>query len=40
MHEPGREREAAIDPILLSVYARSFKAITDEMSISMQRTTR
>ncbi len=31
---------AAIDPILLSVYARSFKAITDEMSISMERTTR
>lgn len=29
-----------IDPILLSVYARSFKAITDEMSISMERTTR
>lgn len=40
MHEPGRDREAAIDPILLSVYARSFKAITDEMSISMERTTR
>ena len=29
-----------IDPILLSVYARSFKAITDEMSISMAQTTR
>ncbi|MBL8318770.1 MAG: hydantoinase B/oxoprolinase family protein [Burkholderiaceae bacterium] len=29
-----------IDPILLSVYARAFKAITDEMSISMERTTR
>jgi N-methylhydantoinase B len=29
-----------IDPILLSVYARSFKAITDEMSISMEQTTR
>lgn len=29
-----------VDPILLSVYARSFKAITDEMSISMTRTTR
>ncbi|MBI3370651.1 MAG: hydantoinase B/oxoprolinase family protein [Betaproteobacteria bacterium] len=29
-----------IDPILLSVYARSFKSITDEMSISMQQTTR
>ncbi len=30
----------AIDPILLSVYARTFKSITDEMSISMQQTTR
>jgi N-methylhydantoinase B len=29
-----------VDPILLSVYARSFKSITDEMSISMTRTTR
>jgi len=29
-----------IDPILLSVYARSFKSITDEMSISMEKTTR
>ena len=28
------------DPILLSVYARTFKSITDEMSISMQQTTR
>ncbi|MBK9360218.1 MAG: hydantoinase B/oxoprolinase family protein [Rubrivivax sp.] len=32
--------KVAIDPILLSVYARTFKAITDEMSISMERTTR
>jgi N-methylhydantoinase B len=32
--------KVAIDPILLSVYARAFKAITDEMSISMERTTR
>ena len=30
----------AIDPILLSVYARTFKSITDEMSISMEQTTR
>ena len=30
----------SIDPILLSVYARTFKSITDEMSISMQQTTR
>ncbi|TAK47816.1 MAG: hydantoinase B/oxoprolinase family protein [Xanthobacteraceae bacterium] len=29
-----------IDPILLSVYARTFRSITDEMSISMQQTTR
>ncbi len=29
-----------IDPILLSVYARTFKSITDEMSISVQKTTR
>ncbi|MBZ0141264.1 MAG: hydantoinase B/oxoprolinase family protein, partial [Pseudorhodoplanes sp.] len=29
-----------IDPILLSVYARTFRSITDEMSISMMRTTR
>ena len=29
-----------VDPILLSVYARAFKSITDEMSISVQKTTR
>ncbi len=29
-----------IDPILLSVYARTFRSITDEMSMSMQQTTR
>ncbi len=29
-----------IDPILLSVYARTFKSITDEMSISVQKTSR
>jgi len=29
-----------IDPILASVFARAFKSITDEMSISLQRTTR
>ena len=29
-----------IDAILLSVYARTFRSITDEMSISMQQTTR
>ena len=33
-------RRMKIDPILLSVYARTFKSITDEMSISMQQTTR
>ena len=31
---------AKIDPILLSVYARTFKSITDEMSISMEQTAR
>lgn len=31
---------ARIDPVLLSVYARTFKSITDEMSISMEKTTR
>ncbi|MCE7868890.1 hydantoinase B/oxoprolinase family protein [bacterium CPR1] len=31
---------SAIDPILLSVYARCFKAITDEMSLSVAKTTR
>ena len=30
----------SIDPILLSVYARTFKSITDEMSVSMAQTTR
>ena len=29
-----------VDPILLSVFARAFKAMTDEMSISLQKTTR
>ncbi len=29
-----------IDPVLLSVYARTFKSITDEMSISVEKTTR
>jgi len=29
-----------VDPILLSVYARAFKAITDEMSLSVEKTTR
>jgi N-methylhydantoinase B len=29
-----------IDPILASVFARAFKSVTDEMSISLQRTTR
>ena len=29
-----------IDPILLSVYARTFKSITDEMSLSVQQTAR
>ncbi len=29
-----------VDPILMSVFARAFKATTDEMSISLQKTTR
>ena len=29
-----------IDPILLSVYARTFKSITDEMSMSVEQTAR
>lgn len=29
-----------VDPILLSVMARAFKSITDEMSISLEKTTR
>jgi N-methylhydantoinase B len=29
-----------IDPILLSVYARTFKSITDEMSMSVEKTAR
>ncbi len=33
-------RTHQIDPILLSVYARAFKSITNEMSISLQKTTR
>ncbi|MHC4319283.1 MAG: hydantoinase B/oxoprolinase family protein [Planctomycetota bacterium] len=32
--------DAAVDPILLSVFARAFKSVTDEMSISLQKTTR
>jgi N-methylhydantoinase B len=29
-----------VDPILLSVFARAYKSLTDEMSISLQKTTR
>jgi N-methylhydantoinase B len=29
-----------VDPILVSVFARAFKAMTDEMSICLQKTTR
>jgi len=29
-----------VDPILVSVYARTFKSITDEMSLAVQMTTR
>ncbi len=31
---------SSVDPILLSVFARAFKSVTDEMSISLQQTTR
>ena len=31
---------SAVAPSLLSVFARAFKALTDEMSISLQKTTR
>jgi N-methylhydantoinase B len=40
MNDIAHRPEARVDPILLSVYARTFKSITDEMSISMQQTTR
>ena len=41
MTETGKPAAAGgIDPILLSVLARAFKAITDEMSISIERTAR
>jgi N-methylhydantoinase B len=39
----ARRREplmSDVDPILLSVFARAFRSITDEMSISLQKTTR
>ncbi|MFQ5494899.1 MAG: hydantoinase B/oxoprolinase family protein [Phycisphaerae bacterium] len=29
-----------VDPILVSVFARAFRSLTDEMSLSLQRTTR
>lgn len=29
-----------VDPILVSVFARAFKSLTDEMSLSLQKTTR
>ncbi len=29
-----------VDPILLSVFARAFRSLTDEMSVSLQKTTR
>ena len=38
--DSGHYAGTKIDPILLSVYARTFKSITDEMSISMEQTTR
>ena len=38
--EGSQMSAVTIDPILLSVYARTFRSITDEMSISMEQTTR
>ena len=32
--------EGGVDPVLLSVFARAFRSVTDEMSISLQKTTR
>jgi len=32
--------DRTVDPILLSVFARAFKSVTDEMSISLEKTTR
>ena len=32
--------ETRIDPVLVSIIARGLKAITDEMSLSMEKTTR
>jgi N-methylhydantoinase B len=34
------DADSDVDLILLSVFARAFRAVTDEMSISMQKTTR
>jgi len=36
----NNEAMSQIDPILLSVYARTFKSITDEMSLSVEKTAR
>jgi len=32
--------KAKVDPVLVSILGRALKAITDEMSISMEKTTR
>ncbi len=34
------DADGNVDPILLSVFARAFRSVTDEMSISLQKTTR
>jgi len=36
----SRKENSGVDPILLSVYARTFKSITDEMSLSVEQTAR
>ena len=37
---PGDDPMSDVDPILLSVFARAFKSMTGEMSISLEKTTR
>ncbi len=40
MSKASAKSKFDIDPILLSVFARAFKSITDEMSISLEQTAR
>jgi N-methylhydantoinase B len=36
----NKNEKVLIDPVLVSIYQRAFRAITDEMSISLTKTTR